>query len=182
MSEAGFKPKPEFVKAVVDGINSKMKDRDMAAMFIAQMAHESGGFQYIEEIACVATGCPGQYGSGAPGKSYHGRGFIQLSWPDNYKAASQALGMGDSLYTSPEKVAQDPKLGFDVSNWYWTSRVETAAGVKDKKLFGLTTKAINGKLECNGQNVEQSKKRYEIYKKVAAKMGIQNPAGEGGCY
>jgi predicted chitinase len=181
MSKMNYKPKPEYVKAIVSVVNSKMKDKNIAAMFLAQCAFESGGFQYIEEIACAGGNkCSGQYGSGAPGKSYHGRGFIQLSWPDNYKKAGQALGMGDKLYQDPDMVAKDPKLGAEVSIWFWKANVENKPGAKDH--FGATTRAINGEIECKGSNTDKSKKRYEIYKAFVEEMKIGKAADESGCY
>lgn len=183
LKTVGFTPNPSYLEAVVNGTNGHFKDKEMAAMFLAQLAHESGGFVHIEEIACKNTGCPGQYGTGAPGQTYYGRGFIQLSWASNYKEASQGLGMGDKLYQNPGLVAKDPKLAMDVSIWYWDKRVATAPGVSEKKQFGLTTKAINGELECkNNANIDKSKKRYALYKAIAKEMGVTNIASEGGCY
>ncbi|KAF9763878.1 Endochitinase EP3, partial [Nosema granulosis] len=184
MSKSNYQPKPEFVEAIVKVTNEEFKTIEEAAMFLAQTGHESGGFQYIEEIDCAgSTKCAGQYGGseGAPGKSYHGRGFIQLSWPANYKEAGEALGMGDELFQNPEKVAEDPELGAKVSVWFWQKKVATAPGVSDNQ-FGATTKAINGALECTGSNLEKSKNRYKIYKDLAEILNISKLADEGGCY
>lgn len=41
------------------------------------------------------------------GLSYFGRGFVQLTWPDNYKLAGQKLGI--DLYNNPD-LALDPKV------------------------------------------------------------------------
>lgn len=182
MKKAGYQPNGSYLTIVLKEVNSVFKDKNMAAMYLAQLAHESGWFKYIEEIACK-QGCPRQYGSGASGKSYHGRGFIQLSWPDNYKAASQGLGMGNKLYDNPEIVASDPNIGIKTSTWFWKNRVENQPGVKGGKKFGLTTKAINGPLECSGGgNVTSAKKRYSVYKILCEEMGIKDIASEGGCY
>ncbi|ADM12267.1 endochitinase [Encephalitozoon intestinalis ATCC 50506] len=182
MTNLGYSPNSEYIDAVVLGVNERFSDLNQAVMFVAQCAHESGGYQYIEEIACAGgTGCAGQYGTGAPGKSYHGRGFIQLSWPENYKAAGEALGRGDELYNNPEKVVENPSLAVDVSIFYWESRVADAPGVKENH-FGATTKAINGALECTGSNIDKSKKRYEIYTALVEEFGVSNPADESGCY
>ncbi len=78
------KPKREQYEAFVSkikkdgGIDSKRE----AAMFLAQILWESGGLKHRVEIDCKETGCPGQYSSGigAWGKSYFGRGYIQLVW------------------------------------------------------------------------------------------------------
>lgn len=182
MKASGFSPNEKYIEAIVKGVNEKYKDKEMVAMMLAQFGHESGGYAHVEEIACK-NGCPGQYGTGAPGKSYHGRGFIQLSWPDNYKQASEYLKMGTKLYDTPEIVATDLSIAAGVSFWFWDKKVATAPGVSEKKQFGLTTKAINGELECkNNANIEKSKKRYTIYKAIAKEMGITNLASESGCY
>ncbi|KAI4495990.1 hypothetical protein M0802_008205 [Mischocyttarus mexicanus] len=181
LKDMGFYPVPSYVTAIVDEANNVFDDENEAVMFLAQTAHETGGFRYIEEIDYAGSNqIAAAYGYGAPGKSYHGRGFIQLSWPDNYKQASQALGMGDQLYQQPELVVKNLKIAAKVSSWYWMSRVRPMAG--NMRQFGLTTKAINGALECRGQNVDKSKRRYNIYKKLANAVGIRNPSSEGGCY
>jgi len=180
MTGLNYKPNSSFVKAIVDGVNKQFKDKEMAAFFLAQVSHESGGIQYIEEVACTGKQCS-QYGTGAPGKSYHGRGFIQLTGPDNYKKASQSINKNDSLYTNPEKVLT-PSVGMDVSVWFWNANVANKPGVSDKSKFGAATKAINGALECTGSNVDQSKNRYKIYTALCKEMNISKPASESGCY
>jgi len=158
------------------------KDKVMLAMFLAQIAHESE-FRYLEEVACANNKCTGNYGTGAPNKSYHGRGFMQISWPTNYKNASIALGMEDRLYKEPELVASNLDIAVRTAIWYWDTVVMATDGVKDKKLFGLTTKAINGPIECKvGPGSEKSKRRYKLYKAISRAMGLTEVAAEGGCY
>lgn len=184
LKECNFSPSEEHVNAVLEGVNKNFKDKAMAAQFLAQIAHESGGYKYDEEIACAGNKCPGQYGSdqGAPGKQYYGRGFMQLSWPANYKAASNDLYKNNSLYENPEKVASDLKIAYDVSQWFWDTNVMGKPGVGPDH-FGFTTKAINGALECkNNNNIEKSKKRYDIYTKFAKAMKLEKIADEEGCY
>lgn len=182
MKAEGFQPKPEYIAAVIKEVNAKYKDKEMVAMMLAQFAHESGGFAHIEEIACKNNACKGKYDTnGAPGKTYHGRGFIQLTWPDNYKAASKDLGMGDKLWQDPDQIVKNLDLAVKTSMWYWDKRVLTAPGVKDKKQFGLTTKAINGPIECGKGSNPQAEKRYKLYKAIAKEMGVTNLAANTGC-
>ncbi|WP_287751524.1 glycoside hydrolase family 19 protein [Microcystis sp. M046S1] len=37
----------------------------------------------------------------ANGKSYFGRGLVQITWGDNYKKLGQAIGIGNQLYDNP---------------------------------------------------------------------------------
>ena len=55
-----------------------------------------------------------------PGRSYHGRGPIQLSWNFNYGLASAVLFQDRSiLLRNPERVAACGKLGFMTALWFW---------------------------------------------------------------
>ncbi len=46
-------------------------------------------------------------------ESYYGRGFVQLTWWDNYVRAGVELGMGDLLLVNPEKV-KDPSIAYKI--------------------------------------------------------------------
>jgi predicted chitinase len=152
----------------------------MLAMFLAQLAHESE-FAHLEELKCVGNKCAGDYGGAINGKYYHGRGFIQLTWPDNYKKAGQGIGKGEGLFKEPEQVAKDPKIAVKVSIWYWDNIVMKEPGVKDGKQYGLTTKANNGPLECGKGGSDKTKRRYKLYQSIAKAMGIKEVASEAGC-
>lgn len=78
-------------------------------------------------------------------------------------------------------MAEDPNVGADVSIWFWKTNVENAPGVREGH-FGATTRAINGAVECNGANVEQSQNRWKIYQIVCDRLGVSNRADESGCY
>jgi predicted chitinase len=104
--------------------------------FIAQIAHESGGFRYREEIAS-GSAYEGRLdlGNTEPGDGvrFKGRGFIQLTGRANYRA----YGMEDT----PEKVSQDP-YAVDVAGWYWKKRGLNA--VADEDSLVAVTKLVNG--------------------------------------
>lgn len=183
MRENNFNPPAENIDAIIIETNAAFEDPDMAAMFLGQCAFESDGFVKREETGCEKNECMSMYSTGgASGKSYHGRGFIQLSHAENYKLASQDLGYGNQLWDKPERVSEDPILSARVSTWYWNTRVMKYPGVNTRNQFGLTTKAINGTVECKGQNVDKSKKRYQLYKSIAQNMGLKTLVDESGCY
>ncbi|MFI6998272.1 chitinase [Nocardia sp. NPDC050175] len=155
--------------------------RDLA-QFLAQILWESDGLECKEEYLAVsdpAATAAAYASSGDNGKTFHGRGYIQLTWSSNYRAASQGIFGDDRLYRTPEVVASDEYIAWAVSFWYWHTSVASAPNYG--RGFGVTTKAINGVLECAGGDSTKAKKRYEIYTKVAAALG-ETPLGPEGCY
>ena len=54
------------------------------------------------------------------GEKYHGRGFIQLTGRDNYRMASQSLGI--DLLNHPD-LAERPDIAAKIAIWYWQTRV-----------------------------------------------------------
>lgn len=130
-------------------INTKLR----LAAFLAQVAHESGQFRYMEEIA-DGSAYEGRKDLGniqkGDGKRYKGRGPIQLTGRANYKKCGEALGL--DLETNPE-LAGDPGTGFRIACWYWTTRKLNA--LADASKFDAITKAING-----GYNGKEDRDRY----------------------
>jgi len=96
-------------------------------------------------------------GSG-DGWKYRGRGMIQLTGHDNYKACGEALKL--DLLGSPDLLCQDPKVIVSSACWYWTSRGLNALADKDDILN--ITKKING--GTNG--LEDREKKLAVAKKV----------------
>ena len=154
------------------------------AMFLAQLMWESGGLQYIRELDCVWSGCPGQYVSDDDysGQRYYGRGYIQLTWAYNYKTASLSLYNDLRLYENPELVAQFDSISWSVSLWYWKEYVHDLDGVQNG-YFGVTTRSINGILECAGGPYEyKARIRFELYAKVLRAFNLFETPLENGCY
>ena len=153
------------------------------AMFLAQIMWESGGLIYLSELACMLNGCAGSYETADdyPGQRYYGRGYIQLSWAYNYKAASQDLYNDLRLWTNPGQVSSNDNIAWAVSFWFWKKNVHSRPGVSAGH-FGVTTHAINGALECSGPYKEKARMRFAIYKKVLAAFNIHEAAIETGCY
>jgi putative chitinase len=130
---------PSLNKAMVDaGINTPKRQ----AAFLAQLAHESGEFRYMEEIASGrAYEGRKDLGNTQPGDGmrYKGRGPIQLTGRANYRAAGKALGI--DLEGNPER-AKDPDVAFRVAAWFWNSR--SLSKYADSGNFDTITRRING--------------------------------------
>jgi chitinase len=175
---------------IVDDINDATSDYSLyrKVAFVAHTIWESGGYQYTEEVAAVASpfdtrddyqDCDwNTAGVQLPdnGKFFYGRGYIQLSWCANYRAYGSARmvnGDPDFFYKNPERVATD--YAMDSSEWFF-SRIVT----DDSGQFGLTTKAINGAIECSPSYTGNTpQKRYEIFDALAKRVGLTGYSSAG---
>nr|BAV60252.1 chitinase [Euphorbia tirucalli] len=153
------------------------RKREIAA-FLAQTSHETtGGWPdapdgpyawglcWKEELNPPSIYCDPNNSQWPcyPGKSYHGRGPIQLSWNYNYGPAGQALGF-DGLQ-NPELVSSDSVISFKAALWFWVTEqppkpschsvmtggyIPSEDDIAANRLagYGLVTNIINGGLEC----------------------------------
>lgn len=76
---------------------------------------KSGKGEYAEEV--TLTGADGKAVTDALGKPvkgrYFGRGYVQLTWRDNYLKLGDALGLGDTLARAPER-ALEPDIAYRI--------------------------------------------------------------------
>ncbi len=181
------------------------RKREIAA-FLANISHETtggwptapGGAQawglhFTQEVGCETGACT-QYCDGsnvqypcAPGKTYHGRGPIQLSWNYNYGFAGEAMGL--PLLTNPDLVTSDGAVAFKTGIWFWITPqmpkpschdvmagkwtptgADTAAGRLPG--FGMTVNIINGGLECSQPTPTQVEDRVKFYQRYAQLLGV----------
>lgn len=118
------------------------------AHLLAQLAHESDGFCTLEEYASGAA-YEGRKDLGnikaGDGKRYKGRGPIQLTGRDNYRAFSKWIRTfvvnAPDFEAQPELVAQFPWAVWAVF-YFWSTRNLNALADNDD-LIGMTRK-ING--------------------------------------
>ncbi|AZQ61401.1 T9SS type A sorting domain-containing protein [Flammeovirga pectinis] len=166
--------------------------------FRQEVGYENGQIGYVDNTSTVYPP--------VAGKSYHGRGPIQLSWNYNYGAASEFL-YGDKtiLLNEPEKVIEDGALAFQTAIWFWMTPqfpkpsahdvmvgdwLPTTYDTQNNRLpgFGVTVNIINGGLEC-GSGTEIPKVQYRIghYQRhseildVTTDLNGQNDCNACGC-
>jgi chitodextrinase len=171
---------PEFARYG----DTAMKRREMAA-FLANINHESGQLRYVEEIN--QANWPHYCQPGIPdapcvaGRTYHGRGPIQLSWNFNYKAAGHALGLGDDLLKNPDRVKNESWIAWGSAIWYWMTQkgpgtMTPHEAIVNKRGFGETIRSINGAIECR-PGVPQVAVRVGYFRSFVAEL--QTDVGEG---
>jgi predicted chitinase len=128
------------LKAAMD--KAGYTDQTERAMFLAQMAHESGNFRYDEEIH-DGSNYEGRSDLGntqpGDGKRYKGRGYIQLTGRANYRHYGNKLGF--DLEGQPE-LAKRPDVAAAVAVGYWNERVNREAARKGD--VRTVTRNING--------------------------------------
>lgn len=124
-----------------------------ATYFIAQVAHESGGFRYREEIASGAA-YEGRRDLGnvhpGDGKRFKGRSFIQITGRNNYSAISRALRV--DFVSHPARLAEQKYAAQAAAWWFETHGCNQIADSGD---FIALTRRING-----GTNGLSERQRY----------------------
>lgn len=116
------------------------------AHFLAQLAHESDGFRTTTEYASgAAYNGRADLGNTQPGDGvrYKGRGLIQITGRDNYRAMGEALGQ--DFEGNPTLASQFPWAALTAAV-YWRNRNINAAADKDdlKRVTRLINGGLNG--------------------------------------
>lgn len=87
-----------------------------------------------------------RYGNGnassGDGAKYLGRGFMHLTFKDNYERASLAIYGDDRLVQHPELVSNDLSVAVATACWFW--KTNGLNELADADEFTLTTKKVNG--------------------------------------
>ena len=148
------------------------------AAFIAQLAHESGEFRWMEEI-WGPTAAQQRYEppsdlavklgntQAGDGKRFKGRGPIQITGRFNYAKFGGLLGL--DLVADPA-LAATPEVAFATTGLYWQRNgLNELADARD---FVTITRRING-----GTNGLADRQMY--YERAKAVLGTEAPAARG---
>jgi putative chitinase len=123
------------------------------AAFVAQLAHESGQFVFMEEIwgptqaqrryepVSTLAATLGNTESG-DGKRFKGRGPIQITGRANYRRFGDLLGL--DLVSDPARAAH-PELAFRIAGLFWSKKgLSELADRATDDAFREITRRING--------------------------------------
>lgn len=149
-----------------------------SAAFVAQLAHESGEFRWMEEI-WGPTAAQLRYEPPSPlaarlgntqpgdGKRFKGRGPIQITGRFNYQKFGELLGL--DLVGDPA-IAATPGIAFATAALFWRSNgLNELADLRD---FVAITRRING-----GTNGLAERQRY--YARALAVLGAEEATPRG---
>ena len=152
-----------------------IKDKNERAMFMAQMAHESGNFKYHTELK------PKSYYEGnknlanlqkGDGLRYLGRGYIQLTGRWNYDDLRKKTGL--DLVAKPELAAETENAG-NIALKYWQEprREPMRAAARKGDVKGATTM-----INKNHKGLADRTKKFAHYKANPMQRG--GPVGKQG--
>lgn len=146
---------------------SDRSNKNEAAAFLANIAHETGQLRFVEEINPQSNYIDYEHPCGyMEGQSYHGRGPIQLSWNYNYDAASKALYYNQSLWKNPQLVATNDQIAFETALWFWMSSDNNEGtchnAIADNSDFEKTIRIIN--IIDTEQQKQTRRKFYDLFK------------------
>ncbi|MBD2342000.1 hypothetical protein H6G64_34275 [Calothrix sp. FACHB-156] len=107
----------------VDALNEVMVRAEIdtprrKAAFIAQVAVETGNLKDLTQIGTNSA--------------FKGRGFTHLTGQDNYRGASQFLGLNNLLLEKPELVADDLTINTKVTAYFWEYTQYNNRGIINK--------------------------------------------------
>lgn len=136
---------------------------ERAAMWAAQLGHESVGLRYMEEIADgSAYNGRADLGNVYPGDGprFKGRGPIQLTGRNNYRAFTRwAREHGHTTldFEAEPHHLSEPHWGFLAASYYWTVARPDINTLADRRDMETVTRRINGGL--NG--IADRRQRYD---------------------
>ncbi len=154
------------------------------AAFLAQLAHESGQFRFMEEIWGPTTAqrryeppttLAARLGNTEPGdgKRFKGRGPIQITGRDNYRRYGELLGV--DLLANPAHAAR-PELAFRIAGLFWQRNgLNELADVTGDAAFTRITRRING-----GVNGLADRRRF--YAVACQVLGVVPTGAESGAH
>lgn len=157
----------------------EIKDVRWAAYMLATVKHECADtWQPIEEFG---KGAGRPYGAavtvtGSDGKSYtntyYGRGYVQLTWKDNYSKMSNNLSLGDELLIRPQG-ALEAETAYKIMSYGMRNGSFTGKKLSDF-ITGTTADYKNARKIINGLDQWERIKGYAEKLEAMLKASLEN--------
>lgn len=156
---------PKNADVYVPYLNQTMRQYEIdtpkrIAMFIAQLAHESGSFRYVRELASgKAYEFRADLGNTEKGDGvkFRGRGLLQITGKANYMRVSKDIFGDEQVLLKNPELLETPQYAALSAGWFWDGRHLNVKADKGD-ILGVT-KRVNG--GTNGLS-----ERIEFYKKA----------------
>ncbi len=159
---------PFIVPALVE---AQIDSPKRIAAFLAQLAHESGEYRYMEEIA-GGSAYEGRRDLGntqpGDGRKFKGHGPIQITGRTNHRRCGEALGL--DLIHDPTLICL-PEDATRSACWFWHDRGLSL--LADMNWFKEITRRING-----GYNGWDDRLRYWQRNRAILGLPAVDPADE----
>jgi len=138
--------------------DDQVQDIRWAAYMLATVKHECAGTW--QPIAEYGKGKGLKYGTPDPVTKhvYYGRGYVQLTWPGNYKAMSKPCGV--DLYQDPDK-AMEPGIAYRIMSYGMRNGTFTGASLKSK-INAEKCDYVNARRIINGTDVAEKIAGYAV--------------------
>ncbi|KAJ3001848.1 UNVERIFIED_CONTAM: hypothetical protein HDU68_006613, partial [Siphonaria sp. JEL0065] len=130
--------KKDLYKSMVAGFNAPISGLKELAILLGNCAHESAKFTTVEETLCKNSQCA--YGW------WYGRGYLQLTWEQNYIAAAKVLGI-PAIHDNPSIITTDENVNWATVQYFWTTEVQWRLNSYGMSLASSVL-GINPKFEC----------------------------------
>lgn len=144
---------PYYLACLNDTMDEfNIQDPNVAAMFLAQLAHESGELRYTHELwgpTPAQAGYEGRMDLGntepGDGEKFKGHGFIQITGRLNHRMCSLALYGDERLLEDPTPITVPPDVARS-AGWFWDTfkNLTPIAEQGNEAAFELVTRRING--------------------------------------
>lgn len=174
----------EPLDRLIDEGLARERTLEETSYVLATAYHETGRFKHMEEIG---QGEGRDYGAAVTTmrgrrQSYHGRGFVQITWLENYAEAS--IWTGVNLIRHPDR-AMEPEIA---SKIIWEGMIRgsfTGKNLADYIGAGQVD-YVNARRIVNG--TDRAEEIAEYARKFEAALGLitpdtkpQSPCGRAGC-
>ncbi|KAI8893493.1 hypothetical protein BC833DRAFT_569156 [Globomyces pollinis-pini] len=126
LSDTEYKDKIVGLQGAIDLFPNLFPSLESFVAFAANIIWESAGLSQKEELMCKTdpVRCDNYYGN------YHGRGYIQLTGINNYRAFAIATDQPE-IMDYPHLISSNETLAWASAVWFWKANCENRHSVGD---------------------------------------------------